>query len=370
MWECQSGNGPSPGNGSARAATGRASGRVTAKRQGHLEARSAAGRLGNRDRSLVGLGDPPTDRQSEPGTARRRPPVAPEPRERLEDPLPVGGWDARSLVADPEDRVAGPGGDVEPDLAALGRVGDGVVEEDDRELLQPVADRRSPEPPRARPRPAPRGARRPGPRRNGSCPEPPGPDRSGRSRGRGSRRPTTASVRRSSTSRPSRSASPMMSSARRLPSSSTRPSRWRTSAFARMIAAGVRSSCDASATKRRCASNERRTGTSARPVTRSVTRIAARRPARPTTTIVRTRLRRLRVVEGQHEPALDVADDRTRMQDRLGQEPDRDAAGGHGPEIPASSPPGARAGRPCPASRRDARRPGSRSRLPSRRGRG
>ena len=76
-----------------------------------------------------------------------------------------------------------------------------------------------------------------------------------------------ASCSRSPTRPPRRSASAITSSSRSRPSSATSRSRSSTSALARMRAAGVRSSCEASATKRRWASNPSRIGTSARPVT-------------------------------------------------------------------------------------------------------
>ena len=108
---------------------------------------------------------------------------------------------------------------------------------------------------------------------------------------------SVASWSRSPTRRPSRSASVMMSATSGSPSSATRPSRSTTSALARMSAAGVRSSCDASATNRRWASNDRRIGTRARPVTMSVTIAAPAGRRRRRSTMRRDDALRLPVVD-------------------------------------------------------------------------
>ena len=102
----------------------------------------------------------------------------------------------------------------------------------------------------------------------------------------------------------------MMSETRALPSPVTRFSRSSTSALARIRAAGVRSSCDASATNRRWASKPSRIGTSARPVTSSVITAAATSPSGADGEDREHEAPRLLVVERQDEAALDEPDRR------------------------------------------------------------
>ena len=228
------------------------------------------------------VGDPACDREAQARAARAVARGAREAGERLEDPLPLGLRDAGALVVHVDhDVAAGPpdaDGDrrrrrasgrwrCRPGSAAAGRAGRGPRW-------------RAPDPAH-RPR-APRRARRRGRWRPGPCRR-----RARRRRAAPARRVScvsshAASWSRSPTRPPSRSASAMTSDdAGRRPSSATSPSRSSTSALARIRAAGVRSSCEASATNRRWASKPSRIGTSARPVTRSVITAAATSPARP-----------------------------------------------------------------------------------------
>ena len=145
-----------------------------------------------------------------------------------------------------------------------------------------------------------------------------------------------ASWRRSPTRPPRRSASPMMSATRALPSPVTRPSRSSTSALARIRAAGVRSSWDASATNRRWASKPSRIGTSARPVTRSVITAAATSPAAPDRQDRQHQAPGLLVVQRQDEASLHEADDRPVVGDGLRPQADVHARGLHRAHVHAA----------------------------------
>ena len=255
--------------------------------------------------------DPARDRQTEPGPAGAVASDARQPGERLEDALAVGGGDARALVGDdqldpwpgPPDRdrdASRPGG--EWSMALSRRISRSWTSRS-RSPLRSAGPGST--------------AHRRGRRRARRASAVGLADRVRAIVGEVDRRRASmtnavasvaASWSRSPTSRPSRSASAMMSATSGRPSSATSPSRSRTSALARMSAAGVRSSCDASATNRRWASNASRIGTSARPVTTSVTTAAPTRPTRPTSRIAAHEAPRLLVVQGEDEAALDVAD--------------------------------------------------------------
>ena len=106
-----------------------------------------------------------------------------------------------------------------------------------------------------------------------------------------------------------------------------------------MIAAGVRISCEASATKRRSVANAARIGTRARPVTKSVTSAAPASPTRPTSVDGEDQAARLAIVErrartrpGASRRGLPAVADRER------EEADRDGAVRHGPQVPTGRP--------------------------------
>ena len=142
---------------------------------------------------------------------------------------------------------------------------------------------------------------------------------------------------RSPTRRPRRSLSDTMSSISGDAPGDTSDSRASTSAVARMSAAGVRSSWDASATNRSWASKDARIGTIARRVTMRVTRPAPHQAQEPDDGDGQDQAARLGVVEGEHESGLREAHRPGERTDRQGQEPDRDAAGRDRPQVAGRS---------------------------------